>query len=94
MGQIQPAASVAVESVYASPPTQGVENDEDTLQLPQKRPNPTLHQLNLEDKRQEISDQIQSKEVAETMICSADVDAAAKGIYILMAFRRRTTQTY
>jgi len=85
-GQIQPAASRAaavgaVESVHAAPPTQGAENEdlqEDTLQLPQKRPDPTLHQLNHADKRQKISDQVQSEEVAETMNRSADMDAAAK----------------
>ena len=101
-GQIQPAASGppvvgAVESVHASPPTQGVESEgshEDTLRLPPKRPNPTLHQLNHADKRQKISDQVQSEEVAKTVNRSADVDAAAKGNYILMAFQRRATQTY
>jgi hypothetical protein len=70
-----------VESVHAAPPTQGAENEdlqEDTLQLPQKRPDPTLHQLNHADKRQKISDQVQSEEVAETMNRSADMDAAAK----------------
>lgn len=87
-GQIQPAAVRAVESVHASPPTQGVENDgshEDTLRLPQKRPDPTLHQLNHADKRQKITDQAQS-EVAETMNPSADMDAAAEGKYILKWF--------
>ena len=92
-GQIQPATSGAavvgaVEFVHASPPTQ-VENEdshEDPLQLPQKRTNLTLHQLNHADKRQKISDQVQSENVAETMNCSADVDAAAKGNYTLMGF--------
>lgn len=92
-GQIQPAASGAVgtgpvESVRASPPTQGIENEdshEDTVRLPQRRPNPTLRQLDHADKRQKISDQVQS-EVAETINHPADVDAAAKGDYILMAF--------
>lgn len=100
-GQIQPAASGAaavgaVESVHASPPRQGIENEdthEDTLRLPQKRPDLTLHQLNHADKRQKISDQAQSEEVADTMNCSADVDAAAKGNYILMAFQGLATQT-
>ena len=85
--QIQPAVSGAVESVDASPTTQGVENEdsrEDTLRLPQKRLNPTMHQLNDADKRQKISDQVQSEEVAETMNRSADVDAAAKGKCILI----------
>jgi hypothetical protein len=99
-GQIQSAASEAaavgaVESDHASPPTptptptQGVENEDshdDALRLPPKRPNPTLYQLNHADKRQRISDQVQSEEVAETMNRSAGVDAAAKGNYILMAF--------
>jgi hypothetical protein len=103
-GQIQPAASGAAAvgavesiSVHASPPTQVVENEdshEDTPRPPQKRPNPTLHQLNHADKRQKISDQVQSEEIAETMNRSADVDAAAKGNYILMALQRLTTQTY
>ena len=91
------AAVGAVESVHASPPTQGAENEdshEDTLRVPQKRPDPTLHQLDHADKRQKISDQVQSEEVAETMNRSADVDAAAKGNYILMAFQRLVTQTY
>ena len=100
--QIQPAASGAaavgaVESVHASPPTQGVENEgshEDTVRLPQRRPNPTLHPLDHADKRQKTSDQVQSEEVAETMNHSANVDAAAKGDYILMAFQRLATQTY
>lgn len=87
--QIQPAASGApairvMESVHASPPTQ----DEDTLRLPQKRPNPTLHQLNHTDKRQEVLGEVQSEEVAETMNRSADVDLAAKGNYILMTLQR------
>jgi hypothetical protein len=98
----QPAASGAaavgaVEPVHASPPTQGIENEdthEDTLRLPRKGPNLTLHQLNHADKRQKISDQVQSEEVADTMNCSADVDAAAKGNYILMAFQGLATQTY
>jgi hypothetical protein len=104
--QIQPAASGAaavgaMESVRASPPTQGVENEdshEDTLRLPPKRPNPTLHQLNHADKRQKASGQVQSEEVAETMNRSADVDvdvdAASKGNYILTASQRLLTQTY
>ena len=99
--QTQPAASGAlgigaVESVHASPPTQGIENEdshEDTVRLPQRRPNRTLDQLDLEDKRRKISDQVQS-EVAETMNHSADVDTTAKGDYILMAFQRFGTQTY
>lgn len=85
-GQIQPAASGvaavgAVEPVHASPPTQGVESEgshEDILRLPQKRPNSTSRKLNHADKRQKVSDQVQSEEVAETMDGSADVDAAAK----------------
>jgi hypothetical protein len=100
-GQVQPVASAAavgaVESVHASQPTQGVENEdshEDTLRIPQKRPNPTLHQLNHADKRQKISDQVQSEKVVESMNRSADVDAAAKGNYILIAFQRLATQTY
>jgi hypothetical protein len=44
-----------------------------------------LRQLDHADKRQKISDQVQS-EVAETINHPADVDAAAKGDYILMAF--------
>jgi hypothetical protein len=87
--QIQPAASGAVESVHASPPTQGIGNEgshEDTVRHPQRRPNPTLRQLDHADKRQKISDQVQSKEVAEIMNRSADVDAPAKGDYISMAF--------
>jgi len=94
-GQIEPAAAArAVESVHASPPTQGAENTdshEGTLRLPPKRPNPTLHQLNHADKRQKTSDQVQSEEVVETMNRSADVDAAAKGNYILTVFQRLVT---
>ncbi len=90
--QIQPTASEvavvgAVETGHPSPPTQGVENEAshgDTPRLSQKRPNLTLHQVNHADKRQKISDQSQSEEVAETMNRSA-LNAAAKGNYILMA---------
>ncbi|KAH9999382.1 hypothetical protein BJV77DRAFT_1064287 [Russula vinacea] len=62
-----------------SPRTQGVENEDlekDTPRLSHKRPS-TLHQRNRADKRQKISDQIQSK-VPETMDRSADVNAAAE----------------
>jgi len=99
--QIEQATSGAagvgvVEYVHALPPTQEIENDdshEDTSRLLHKTPDLTLHQLNHADKRQKISDQVQS-EVAETMNRSAEVDAAAKGNYILMAFQRLATQTY
>jgi hypothetical protein len=94
-GQTQPPASGAptvgvVESPHASPRTQGVENEDsekDTPRLSHKRPS-TLHQRNHADKRQKISDQIQSK-VPETMDRSADVNAAAEGNYILIAFFQR-----
>jgi hypothetical protein len=93
--QIQPAASGApavgvMESVRASPPTQ----DEGTQQLPQKRPNPTLHQLNHTDKRQKVPGEVRSEKVAETINRPADVDVAAKGNYILMTFQRLATQIY
>ena len=81
--QIQPAASGAaavgaVESAHVSPPTQGVENEGSH----------EVHQLNHADERQKISDQVQSEEVAVTMNRPVDVDAAAKGNYILMAFQK------
>lgn len=97
--RIQLTASEAVvvggvESDNASPPTQVVENEgshEDTPRLPQERPNLKLHQLNHANKRQKISDQVQS-EIAETMNrpvgVDVDVDATAKGNYTLMAFQR------
>jgi hypothetical protein len=96
MDQMQPATSAAaavgmVESAHASPAAQGVEHEdsqEDTPRLSQKRPGPTLHQLNRADKRQKIWDQFQAEEIAETTNRSADVNAAAKGKYILMAFWR------
>ena len=95
---ISGAADVgAVEYVHALPPTQEIENDEsheDTPRLLHKTPDLTLDQLNQADKRQKISDQVQSEEVAETMNRSAEVDAAAKGNYIIMAFQRLATQTY
>lgn len=80
VGQIQPDASGAAtveiaESVPASPPTQGVENensDKDTPLLSHKRPSSTLHQLDYADKRQKILDRSQSK-AAETMNRSAAV---------------------
>jgi hypothetical protein len=46
-----------------------------------------LHQLDHADKRQKISDQVQSEEVAETMNHSADVDSGAKGNYMLTLFK-------
>ena len=100
MVEIQPASGAAtdgtVEPVRASPPTLEVENETshtDTSQLSHKRPSPTSRQQSNANKRQKILDQVQSK-AAETANCSTDVNVAAEGNNILMAFQRLANKTY
>jgi hypothetical protein len=98
--EIQPASGAAtdgtVEPVHASPPTLEVGNETshtDTPRLSHKRPSPTSQQQSNANKRQKILDQVQSK-AAETANCSTDVNAAAEGNNILMAFQRLANKTY